>query len=128
VLVLIDDILIYSKNEEEHVEHLGEMLILLREHQLYAKLSKSSFFLTKFHYLGKVVSKEAITTYLKYIRVVMEWVVPRNVDEDKSFMVLANYCKKFIKKFSWISYHIKYFNNNRRSFKRLRSVELVLSS
>jgi len=44
VIVFIDDILIYSKNEEEHVEHLTTMLKLLRKHQLYAKLSKSCFF------------------------------------------------------------------------------------
>jgi len=60
VIVFIDDILVYSKNEEEHVEHLAAVLRLLREHQLYAKLNKCSFFQKKIHYLGHVVSKEGI--------------------------------------------------------------------
>eukprot|EP00253_Pinus_taeda_P032459 PITA_32459 len=61
VIVFIDDILVYSKNEEEHVDHLPVVLRLLRGHQLYAKLSKCSFFQTEVHYLGHVVSKDGIT-------------------------------------------------------------------
>jgi len=57
VIVFIDDILVYSKNEEEHTEDLAAML---REHQLYAKISKCSFFHIEVHYLGHVVSKEGI--------------------------------------------------------------------
>ena len=60
VIVLIDDIMEYFKNEEENVEHLVVVLRLLREHQLYAKLSKCNFFQTEVHYLGHVVSKEGI--------------------------------------------------------------------
>ena len=60
VIVFIDDILVYYKNEEEHAEHLATVLRLLREHQLYAKLSKCSLFQTQVHYLGHSVSKEGI--------------------------------------------------------------------
>jgi len=89
VIIFIDDILIYSKNEEEHVEHLAEVLNLLREHQLYAKHNKCSFFQTKVHYLGHVVSKECIIVDPKKRRVIMEWETPRNVDDVRSFMGLT---------------------------------------
>ena len=59
-IVFIDDILVYSKNEEEHVEHLATVLRLLREHQLYAKFSKWKLFQTELHYLWNLVSKEGI--------------------------------------------------------------------
>ena len=70
---LIDDILVYSKNEEEHVKHLGAMLRLLRQHKLYVKLSNCNFFYTEVHYLGHVISKESIAVDPKKIRAIMEW-------------------------------------------------------
>jgi len=70
--VFIDDILAYSKNEEEYVEHLVAVLMLLREHKLYAKLNKCSFFQTEVHYLGHVVSKEGIAVDLEKIRAILE--------------------------------------------------------
>ena len=57
VVVFIDDILIYSKKKEEHDEHLQIILQVLREHQLYAKLSKCNFYKDKIQYLGHVISK-----------------------------------------------------------------------
>jgi hypothetical protein len=57
VLVFIDDILIYSKNREEHEEHLRLVLQVLREHWLYAKFSKCDFFQKQIHYLGHVISE-----------------------------------------------------------------------
>ena len=100
VIIFIDDILIYSKNEEEHAKHLETMLRLLGENQLYAKLSKYSFFQIEVHYLGHVVSKEGITMDPKNIRDIMEWVAPRNVDEVRSFMGLEGYYRRFIRNFS----------------------------
>ena len=61
VQVFIDDILIQSKNEEEHEEHLGKVLQILREHQLYAKLSKCDFYKKGVQYLGHVISEKGIT-------------------------------------------------------------------
>ena len=65
------------------------MLRLLREHQLYAKLIKCSFFHTEVHYLGHVVSMEGNAVDLENIRAIMEWVAPKNVDEVRSFMGLV---------------------------------------
>ena len=71
VIVFINDILVYSKNEEEHEKHLAAVLRLLREHQLYAKLNKCSFFQTEVHYLVHVFSKEGIEVDPEKIRAIM---------------------------------------------------------
>ena len=60
VVVFIDDILVYSKNEEEHKEHLRLVLEKLREHQLYTKFSKCVFWLKEVGFLGHVISGEGI--------------------------------------------------------------------
>ena len=59
-IVFLDDILIYSKLEEEHEHHLRFLLQVMREHQLYAKLSKCSFFQEHIHYLGPIISEQGI--------------------------------------------------------------------
>ena len=61
VVVFIDDILIYSKNEEEHAEHLRVVLQRLREHKLYAKFSKCDFWLKEVQFLGHIISKDGIS-------------------------------------------------------------------
>jgi hypothetical protein len=60
VVGFIDDILVYSKNEEEHVKHLHTVLQRLRKHQLYAKFSKCEFWLDKVKFLGHTISPEGI--------------------------------------------------------------------
>jgi hypothetical protein len=60
VIVFLDDILVYSKSEEQHEHHLRMVLQVLREHQLYAKLSKCSFYQNKIHYLGHIISEDGI--------------------------------------------------------------------
>jgi hypothetical protein len=59
-IVFLDDVLVYSKIEEEHEKHLRMVLQVLREHQLYAKLSKCSFYQRQIHYLGHIISEEGI--------------------------------------------------------------------
>ena len=61
VVVFIDDILIFFKNEEEHAEHLRIVLQRLREHKLYAKFSKCEFWLKKVQFLGHVISEDGIS-------------------------------------------------------------------
>jgi phosphatidylinositol kinase/protein kinase (PI-3 family) len=102
VLVFIDDILIYSKNREEHEEHLRLVLQVLREHQLYVKFSKCDFFQKKIHYLGHVIFEEGVTVDPDKIRSIMEWPTPKDVLDIISFMGLAGYYRRFIKGFSKI--------------------------
>jgi hypothetical protein len=79
VQVFLDDILIYSKNEREHEEHLRVVLSCLRENKLYGKLSKCSFFQKEIHYLGHIISDEGISVDPEKVKAIMEWPVPKNV-------------------------------------------------
>jgi hypothetical protein len=79
VIVFIDDILIYSKDKEEHAKHLRIALQILREHQLYAKLSKCEFWLDQVEFLGHVISKEGIAVNPSKVASVLEWESPKNV-------------------------------------------------
>ena len=81
VLVFFDDILIYSKDEEEHEKHVREVLSILREHQLYAKMSKCTFFAKKVEYLGFIVSKEGIALDPAKVQDIIDWPQPKNVKE-----------------------------------------------
>ena len=89
VLVFLDDILIYSNNEEEHEEHLRLTLKFPREHKLYAKLRKCDFYKDRIHYLGHIISKEGISVELEKIEAIMNWPNPRNVTDVRYFMGLA---------------------------------------
>jgi hypothetical protein len=106
VLVFIDDILIYSKNREEHEEHLRLVLQVLREHHLYSKFSKCDFFQKQIHYLGHAISKEGVPVDPDEIMSIMEWPTPKDVSEIRSFMGLAGYYRRFIKGFSKIVFSI----------------------
>jgi hypothetical protein len=73
VIVFLDGILVYSKSEEEHEKHLRMVLQVLRENQLYAKLSKCSFYQRKIHYLGHTISEEGIIVDLEKVEAIQEW-------------------------------------------------------
>ena len=72
-MVFVDDILIYSKSEEEHEGHLRIVLQTLRDHQLYAKFSKCEFWLTEVKFLGYVVSTSSVLVDLEKVEIVMSW-------------------------------------------------------
>ena len=71
VLIFLDDILIYSKNEAEHEEHLRMVLQLLREHKLYSKLSKCDFYRDRIQYLGHIISEKGISVDPENIEAIM---------------------------------------------------------
>ena len=86
VVVFIDDILIFSKDEEEHEEHLRLVLEKLREHQLYAKFSKCEFWLKEVGFLGHVISWEGIAVDPAKVDTVTSWESPTTVGEIRSFL------------------------------------------
>jgi hypothetical protein len=96
VVVFIDDILVYSKREEEHVEHLRMVLEKLRANQLYAKFSKCEFWLTQVALLGHVISARAVSIDSVKVRDVLSWMPPTNVSKIHSFLGLVDYYPKFI--------------------------------
>jgi hypothetical protein len=100
VVVFIDDILIYSKNEEEHARHLQIMLTHLREHQLYAKFSKCAFWLEEIQFLGHVLFANGIAVDPSKVKDILEWKPPTTVHQVRSFLGLAGYYRRFILDFS----------------------------
>ncbi|EOY31837.1 DNA/RNA polymerases superfamily protein [Theobroma cacao] len=91
VIVFIDDILVYSKNDDEHAAHLRIVLQTLRERQLYAKFSKCEFWLKEVVFLGHVVSEAGIYGDPKKIEAILQWEQPRTVTEIRSFLGLAGF-------------------------------------
>jgi hypothetical protein len=102
VVVFIDDILIYSKNEEEHAKHLRIVLTRLREHQLYAKFRKCAFWLEEIQFLEHVLSANGIAVNPSKVKDILEWKPPTTVHQVQSFLGLAGYYCRFIPNFSKI--------------------------
>jgi hypothetical protein len=103
-VVFIDDILIFSKNEEEHDEHLRLVLQKLRENQLYAKLSKCEFWLKEVSFLGHIIFEGGISVEdPSKVESVLSWNTPQNVSDIQSFLGLAGYYRRFIEGFSKIA-------------------------
>jgi hypothetical protein len=85
VVVFIDDILVYSRSEEEHEEHLHLALQRLREHRLYAKLSKCEFWMKQVDFIGHVISKGGISMDPSKVQDVLSWNAPTSVGDIQSF-------------------------------------------
>jgi hypothetical protein len=96
VVVFIDDIVIFSKNEEEHDEHLCLVLQKLRENQLYTKLNKYEFWLKEVSFLGHIISEGGISVDLSKVKYVLSWNTPCNVSDIRSFLGLARYYRRLI--------------------------------
>jgi hypothetical protein len=99
MVVFINDILIFSKNEEDHDEHLRVVLQKLRENQLYAKLSKCEFLLKEVSFLGHIISEGGISVDPSKVKYVLSWKTPQNISDIRSFLGLAGYYRRFIEGF-----------------------------
>ncbi|GJW07880.1 putative reverse transcriptase domain-containing protein [Tanacetum coccineum] len=102
VIVFIDDILIYSRNKEEHANHLRIILELLKKEKLYAKFSKCDFWISIVQFLGHVIDSQGIHVDPAKIEAVKNWASPTTPTEVCQFLGLAGYYRRFIKDFSKI--------------------------
>ncbi|GJS52266.1 putative reverse transcriptase domain-containing protein [Tanacetum coccineum] len=102
VIVFIDDILIYSRNEEEHANHLRIILELLKKEKLYAKFSKCDFWIRIVQFLGYLIDSQGLRVDPAKIEVVKNWASPTTPTEVLQFLGLAGYYWRFIKDFSKI--------------------------
>ncbi|GJS34954.1 putative reverse transcriptase domain-containing protein [Tanacetum coccineum] len=103
VIVFIEDILIYSKTREEHVEHIRLVLGLLKKDKLYAKFSKCEFWLREVQFLRHVINGNRIHVDHSKIEAVKNWKAPRTPTEVPSFLGLVRYYRRFIENFSKIA-------------------------
>jgi hypothetical protein len=103
VVVFIDDILVYSQNEQEHEEHLRKVLQRLRDYQLYAKLSKCEFWISEVLFLGHIINQEGLVVDPKKVAAILDWKAPKDARGIKSFIGMASYYRRFIEGFSKIA-------------------------
>ncbi|GJP82092.1 hypothetical protein CLOP_g12310, partial [Closterium sp. NIES-67] len=103
VVVYLDDILIYSRDMKQHVEHLRRVFEILRRERFYVKLSKSEFALEKVQFLGHMVSAQGVHVDPKKIEAVRTWKTPENVKELQQFLGFANYYNRFVPQYAKIA-------------------------
>ena len=103
VVVYLDDILVYSKTPEQHLQHLESVLQTLSDNQLYANFEKCAFNNPEVEYLGHVVSAEGIKPDPKKVQAVLQWPQPTTKKELRSFLGLTQYFRKFIQGYSKIA-------------------------
>lgn len=100
VIVYLDDILIYSKTREEHIEHIQQVLERLRKHRLWAKAEKCRFFQSSVDFLGYIVSQDGVSMDPAKVKAILEWQAPKSVKDIQVFLGFANFYRRFIKKYS----------------------------
>ena len=81
LVVYFDDILIYSKSREQHLDHLTEVCTTLRKESLYGNLKKCSFFIDKVVFLGFIVSSEGVSADPRKVQAIVDWPEPKNIHE-----------------------------------------------
>jgi hypothetical protein len=126
VVVFIDDILIYSKSDSDHEEHLRLVLQKLRDNQLYAKFSKCEFWIGEVPFLGHIISNGGISVDPTKVKEIMEWRVPTTVTEIRSFLGLAGYYRRFIEGFSKIAKSMTSLLRRAKNLSGTRSAKTAL--
>lgn len=103
VLAYMDDLIVFSRSPEEHLTHLRDVLQVLKDNNLKAKLSKCQFNKPELKFLGHIIGREGLKVDPEKIKVVEQWPQPQNVQKLRQFLGLANYFRRFIKDYSRIA-------------------------
>ncbi|GBG91567.1 hypothetical protein CBR_g52601 [Chara braunii] len=128
VLVYLDDILVYSRTLEEHLEHIRRVLDTLRLARYKAYRDKCEFVRQELEYLGHFVSPEGIRPLADKIQAIQEWPEPKNVTDVQSFLGLAAYYQRFIKSYSKIVANLSKLQSEERPFDFDNDAELAYNS
>ncbi|WMV13580.1 hypothetical protein MTR67_006965 [Solanum verrucosum] len=102
-MVFIDDILIYSRSESLHIDHLRIVLQMLKEQQLFAKISKCEFWIRSVAFLGHMVSSKGIDVDPKKTDAFKSWPRTLSPSDISSFLGLFGYYRQFVERFSSIA-------------------------
>ncbi|KAL8238122.1 hypothetical protein R6Q59_019203 [Mikania micrantha] len=116
MIVFIDDILIYSKTQEEHADHLRRVLELIKTEQLYAKFSKCDFWIREVQFLGHVVNEKRIHVDPAKIEAIKNWTAPKTPTEVRQFLGLAGYYRWFIEGFLKIAQSLTSLTHKDKKF------------
>ncbi len=103
VMVFLDDVLVYSRDLQEHEAHLRQVLAKLREHKLYAKASKCTFAMEEVEFLGQKVTPQGMSPQDEKLRAVRDWQRPGDVKDVRAFLGFANYYRRYVYKYAEIA-------------------------
>ncbi len=117
VIVFLDDILIYSETQEQHLQHVRDIFNTLRQAQLYVKLSKYEFGLTETEFLGHIVGNGGIRMSPSKVDTIHKWPIPQSVTDVRSFLGMCNYYRKFVRNYSIIAKPLFELLRNNTTFK-----------
>ncbi|GJX65764.1 putative reverse transcriptase domain-containing protein [Tanacetum coccineum] len=117
VIVFIDDILVYSKDEEEHGKHLKIVLELLKKERLYGRFSKCDFWLDSVQFMGHVLDRSGVHVDPAKIEAIKSWAAPKTPTEVRQFLGLAGYYRRFIEGFSLISKPLTKLTQKNKKYK-----------
>jgi hypothetical protein len=116
ILICMNDILVFSKTLEQHIEHLRLVFQTLLEHKLYLKFSKCTFAQQSISYLGHIISNQDVSTHPEKTEAVLKWHVPQNFTELRGFLGLTGYYRKFVKNYGILAKPLTNILHN-KSFK-----------
>ena len=121
--MFIDDILVYLKNEGEHVDHLRVVLQVLKEHQLFSKYNKNEYWLRSVAFLDHIISSKGVELDPRNTETVKNWPRPLAPTDIRSFLGIVGYYRRFVDGFEFIDYPLTTLTQKNVKFKWSESCE-----